>query len=120
MRIAQHAIVSNSAHVQNLPSSMTTLYELTRLPEDVVVAKIKDGTITPKLERKQVGEIRTMEANANRGSYLRPPECPPTTEANTAHVRYLRPPDARRFSSNYRSKSIVMRITGRRSITAGI
>jgi hypothetical protein len=69
------------------------------LPEDVVTAKIKDGTITPKLERKQVGEIRTMEANANHGSYLRPPECPPTTEANTAHARYLRPPDARRFSS---------------------
>ena len=120
MRIAQHTAVSNPTHVSHLPSSWGTLYALTRLPEDVVTAKIKDGTITPKLERKQVGEIRTMEANANHGSYLRPPECPPTTEANTAHVRYLRPPDARRFSSNCRSKSIVMRITGRRSITAGM
>jgi len=37
-----------------LPPSWRTLYQLTRVPEKKLVAKIADGTINPKTERKDV------------------------------------------------------------------
>lgn len=54
MKIAGNPTLSNAAHARYLPASWRTLYELSKLPEDVVIAKIGDGTITPKLERKDV------------------------------------------------------------------
>ncbi len=52
MAIAENPVLSKAAHVQVLPPSWGTLYELTKLPVPLLTAKIKDGTITPKLERK--------------------------------------------------------------------
>jgi hypothetical protein len=57
MRITRHPILSNQAHALVLPPSWMTLYELTKLPEDVLLAKLKDGTINPKIERKDVTAI---------------------------------------------------------------
>src|SRR5258708_7915407 len=55
MAIARHPVIC--AHVRNLPASWGTLYELTKLPAETLEAKIKDGTITPALERKDVARI---------------------------------------------------------------
>lgn len=54
IKIARHEVLSNRAHVHALPPSWGTLYELSKLPASTLEAKINDGTITPKLERKEV------------------------------------------------------------------
>jgi hypothetical protein len=54
MKIAKHPVLSNSDHWSEFPASWRTLYELARLPEDVLAAKIADRTITPQLERSEV------------------------------------------------------------------
>lgn len=60
MAIARHPVISKRAHVHVLPTSWGTLYELTKVPPGILLAKIADGTITSKLERKQV---ITLKAN---------------------------------------------------------
>jgi hypothetical protein len=56
--IAEHEIISNRAHAHALPASWMTLYELTKLPPEILIAKLKDGSIHPKLERKDVRAMR--------------------------------------------------------------
>jgi hypothetical protein len=51
MKIAEK--FSNSEHVNDLPPSWGTLYELTRLSKTQFAAKIADGTIRPDMERKE-------------------------------------------------------------------
>lgn len=52
--LAGHPIVSNRAHVPDLPASWGTLYELTKVPADVLKTAIKDGRVHPKMEKKEV------------------------------------------------------------------
>lgn len=59
--IAEHNIISNVAHGPLLPPSWRTLYELTKLPPEILLAKIKDGSIHPKLERK---DVRALQPDA--------------------------------------------------------
>jgi hypothetical protein len=54
MAVAEHPVLSNAKHVSLLPPSWGTLYQLTRLPLTLVEQYVEDGTITPKLERKDV------------------------------------------------------------------
>jgi hypothetical protein len=56
--IAEHQIISNQAHAPVLPASWMTLYELTKLSPEILLAKLKDGSIHPKLERKDVRAMR--------------------------------------------------------------
>lgn len=52
--IANHRLLSNSAHAPNLPSSWMTLYELTKVPDKALDNAFKDGLITPSMERREV------------------------------------------------------------------
>lgn len=52
MAIAGNPILANPTHVSVLPPAWGTLYELSRLSEKVLKAKIADGTIHPRMERK--------------------------------------------------------------------
>ena len=54
MSIAAHPVLSNRAHVHDLPPTWGTLYELTKVPIPRLEAKLKDGTINPQMERKDV------------------------------------------------------------------
>jgi hypothetical protein len=54
MAIASHPVISNLAHVPNLPPSWSTLYELTRLPQRLLDSKLENGEINPTTERKTV------------------------------------------------------------------
>jgi hypothetical protein len=54
MTIAADQRLSNPAHVQHLPPSWGTLYELTKLPDDEFEAKISDGTIRPDMMRRDL------------------------------------------------------------------
>jgi hypothetical protein len=57
MAIATHPVLSNTAHGPLLPPSWRTLYELTKLPEQILEEKIADGTINPGMERKDVADL---------------------------------------------------------------
>lgn len=59
--IAAHPVLSNRAHVHALPPSVFTLYELTKLPTEVLHAKLKDGGINSKTERKDVAAWRAEQ-----------------------------------------------------------
>jgi hypothetical protein len=63
MTIARHPVLSNRSHVNVLPASWGTLYALaTKLPAELLEAKIADGTITPEIERKDVALLRNGSA----------------------------------------------------------
>jgi hypothetical protein len=57
MKIARHPILSDAKHVSLLPPSWGTLHALTKVPDDKLIAHIRDGTINPKLERKDVAAL---------------------------------------------------------------
>jgi hypothetical protein len=57
MAIARNPVISNSDHSQNLPQSWTTLYELSVLDEETLVAGIKSGEITPETTRAQAAAL---------------------------------------------------------------
>jgi hypothetical protein len=46
------------AHVHKLPGRWGTLYELSKVKDDVLLAAIEDGTIHPKMERKEAETLR--------------------------------------------------------------
>ena len=54
MQIAMHPVISNPKHVSLLPPSWGTLYQITRLPLQLVRECIEDKRITPKIQRKDV------------------------------------------------------------------
>jgi hypothetical protein len=43
--LAGHPIISNTAHTRHLPPTWGTLYELTKVPADVLKTAINDGRI---------------------------------------------------------------------------
>jgi hypothetical protein len=57
MAVARHPVLSNSAHVQSLPQSWGTLYELTKLDDETLIAGIKAGEITPETTRAKAAAM---------------------------------------------------------------
>jgi len=55
--VACNAVISNPAHVQSLPQSWGTLYELTKLDDETLIAGIKSGEITPDTTRAQAAAL---------------------------------------------------------------
>jgi hypothetical protein len=70
--VASHEVLSNAAHVQHLPQSWGTLYELTKLDNETLIAGIKSGEITPEMTR--------AEASLLRSDPVEKPEQPPHEE----------------------------------------
>ena len=58
MSVAQHHGLSNPAHVQDLPPSWGTLYELTKLDESQFTEALDAGLIHPEMQRKDVTKLR--------------------------------------------------------------
>lgn len=56
MTIAADERISNPAHVQHMPTSWGTLYEITKLDDAQFEQKIKDGTIKPDMMRRDIAE----------------------------------------------------------------
>jgi hypothetical protein len=63
MTVAKHPVLANPNHGSHLPPSWRTLSELATLPPKTVLARIEDGTITPKMERKDVARLTTKPGN---------------------------------------------------------
>jgi len=72
MAVASNEILSNAQHSAHLPQSATTLYELSRLDNEQIVAGIKAGEITPDMTR--------AEASALRADPVQKPDQPPHEE----------------------------------------
>src|SRR5205823_1182691 len=53
--------------------SWRTLYELTRIDAEVLEAKIIDGTINPKMERKEVAVLKALSGAKKESRTLPPP-----------------------------------------------
>ena len=54
MAIANNPVLAKTHHGAFLPPSWRTLYELSRLPEDVLQQKIEKGEVHPELRRSEV------------------------------------------------------------------
>lgn len=57
MAVAEHAVTGNVAHVQHLPPSWGTLYELTKLDPPVLKAAIESGEVSRDMERKAARQL---------------------------------------------------------------
>ena len=60
MAIANHSILSKAAHVQLLPPSWGTVYELTKIPDEPLQLMLCDGTIHPDIQRSEVVKLRRL------------------------------------------------------------
>lgn len=58
MKVAGHPVLSKSEFVQALPQSWGTLYELTKLEDEQIIAGIKAGEITPGMTRAEAAALR--------------------------------------------------------------
>ena len=58
MAICNKPSLANAAHAQHLPQSWYTLYELTKLDDEQIVASIKAGEITAEMTRAQASALR--------------------------------------------------------------
>jgi hypothetical protein len=68
MQIAGDKRLTNVSQGKHLPPSWTTLYELTKLDDDTLERKLRDGTIHPGMRRKDVArENRTKMSEFRRG-----------------------------------------------------
>lgn len=58
MVIARNSVLTKMGNFTHLPPAWTTLYQLTKVPEPKLEAKIKDGTINPQITGKEVKELQ--------------------------------------------------------------
>lgn len=63
MEIASSDVLSNPTHASDLPQSWMTLYELTKLDEETLIAGIKAGEITPETTRAQAAAMHADPVN---------------------------------------------------------
>ena len=88
MAIASDARLSNPAHVQLLPASWGTLYELTKLSDEEFDQALGKQVIRPDMERREISErIRQLEAS--------PPELPQQSEHANIAALLPRTPDGK-------------------------
>lgn len=54
MAVAAHPLLSNTSHGSYLPASYRTLYDLSRIPDDILTKALADGRIRPETQRKDI------------------------------------------------------------------
>jgi len=57
MAVAANTVLADCAHAHTLPQSWATLYELTKLDDETLLAGIKSGEITPETTRAQAAAL---------------------------------------------------------------
>lgn len=58
--------LSKATHASLLPASWMTLYELSRLPEDLAAVAIEDGRINPAMERREARDLLGVDRKQKR------------------------------------------------------
>lgn len=66
MEVAGNKVISNPKFVSDLPQSWGTLYELTKLNDEQIVAGIKAGEITPEMTRSQAAKLHADPIDNSR------------------------------------------------------
>jgi len=67
MQIARDKRLTNVSQGKHLPPSWTTLYELTKLDDDAFDQKLRDGSVNPEMQRKDVaGANRILNRERDR------------------------------------------------------
>jgi hypothetical protein len=59
MDVASHPVLSNRNHGSDLPASWRTLYELTKLDDEALIAGIKAGEIHAEMSRSDASALRS-------------------------------------------------------------
>ena len=59
--VAAHLVLSNRSHANALPPHLETLYQLSKLPAETLRAKLSDGSVNPRTERKDVAAWRAEQ-----------------------------------------------------------
>jgi Protein of unknown function (DUF3102) len=73
MAIASNPVMANAAHASLLPPSWMTLYELTKVPHSQLEAKLSDGSINPRMERRDVAALLPNARQIKPGAAPSPP-----------------------------------------------
>jgi hypothetical protein len=93
MIIATNPVLSNRAHAHVLPPAWTSLYELSKLNTDTLTALIEDGTINPKMERREAEALsgqRIIVKSSDQSNGHDKPEREPMPCAFCADTRGVR------------------------------
>jgi hypothetical protein len=69
MAIARNPILSNANHGSHLPCSWRTLYELSRLPDKILQAKLDDGSLNAETDRDHVAMWQTIQPADEADTY---------------------------------------------------
>jgi hypothetical protein len=73
MAIASNPVMANAAHAPHLPPSWMTLYELTKVSHSQLEAKLSDGSINPRMERRDVAALLPNARQIKPGPASSPP-----------------------------------------------
>ena len=57
MEIARHPVISNPTHASHLPTAWTVLFELTKVPADVLEDAISTGVVSPATTRGEAEKV---------------------------------------------------------------
>jgi hypothetical protein len=88
MQIASDKRLTNVSQGKHLPPSWTTLYELTKLDDDTLERKLRDGTIHPGMRRKDESPAAgSGDCRSNRRAPCRPEAKTGRAAAQTARTR---------------------------------
>jgi hypothetical protein len=96
MLIAEHPVLSNRAHVHALPPAWGTLYELTKADRTKLKNALKDGVITPDMQRRDVKALLPLQ-KAHAAPRRTKPMPPRTAEPPPEMIGY-RTPGSRLFA----------------------
>ena len=90
MAVGNSPCITNRKHASVLPPSWMTLYELTKLSDDVFQARIADGTIHPEMQRKDVAPESRQKKKVEDEERIREPEHgqPPCCALQGVHRKY--------------------------------
>ena len=70
MKIGGNEILANRTHRSVLPPTVSTLYEISKLEPDILIARIEDKTIRPDMERRDIAGAIKAERRQARESHL--------------------------------------------------
>lgn len=90
MAIADHPVLANTTHGSHLPASYRTLYELSRVEEDLLEKAIADGLVTPEMERKDALDLaeryRTRTTTTVTTTATEAPRPPANVDVETGEI----------------------------------
>ena len=70
MAIAANRVLTKATHASHLPPCWYTLYQLSRLPDEVLEALLSQRIISPDMERQELAEIIRKATDEGRDAHI--------------------------------------------------